>query len=85
MPATAMATQTNSDRREKEDTEEICVSRVDPNICMQEEKAHKLETPTMTTQSQLDASYCMITEGLFATMERATSTTESEEDTPFFR
>ena len=34
---------------------------------MQEEKAHNVEPPTMTTTTQLQASHCMIMEGLVAT------------------
>ena len=68
-PTTTLATQNKSDRREKEVTEEICVSRVDPNICMQEEKTHNEKPPKMT--SRLNASHYLITEGLFATMEKA--------------
>ena len=81
---TTIATQTKSDRSEKEETEEICVSSVDPNICMQEEKTHNVEPPTMTTTSQLEASRCMITEALVGTIEKSTSTAEAEEDTPLF-
>ena len=62
--------QTTSDR--KEDTEEICVSRLDPNICIQEEKTHNVKPPTMTTTSQLEASHCMLTERLVAILEKAT-------------
>ena len=83
-PMTTIAAQTKSDRSEKEETEEICVSSVDPNICMQEEKTHNVEPPTMTTTSQLEASRCMITEGLVGTIEKGTSTAEAEEDTPLF-
>ena len=80
-----MATQTDSERREKEDTGEICVSRVDSNTCMQEEKAHNVEPPTMTITTQLEASLCMITEGLVARIEKTTNTTELEENTAPFR
>ena len=82
-PTSTMASQTESDRSENEDTGEICVSRVDPNICMQEEKAHNVQPPTMTTTTQIKASHFMIMEGLVATIEKATTatnTTEMEED-----
>ena len=75
--------QTTSDR--SEDTAEICVSRVDPNICIQEEQTHNIEPPTMGTSTQLEASLEMITEGLVATLEKTTNTVESEEDTTLFR
>ena len=81
MQTTTIATQNTSNR--KEDTEENC--RVDPNICIQEEHTHNVEPPTMRTTSQLEASHYIITGGLFATLEKATNTAESEEDTPLFR
>ena len=67
------------------DTAEICVSRVDPNICIQEELTHRVKHPTMGPPTQLEASHEMITEGIVATVEKATSTVESEDDTPLFR
>ena len=45
---------------------------------MQEEKAHNVEPPTMTTTTQFQASHCMIMEGLVDPQ------TEAEEDTPQF-
>ena len=59
-------------------------SRVDPNICMQEEKAHKVEPPPMTTTKQLEASHCMIMEGLVAKNEKATNK-QNRGRTPLFR
>ena len=81
--STTTAIQITSDR--SEDTAEICVSRVDPNICIQEEQTHNVEPPTKGTSTQLEASHEMITEGLVATLEKATNTVESEEDTPLLR
>ena len=55
---------------------------------MQEEKAHNLEPPTTTTTTQLEASHYMITQGIVAIVEKATTAaniTEAEEDTPLFR
>ena len=34
------------------DTAEICVSRVDPNICIKEELTHNVEPPTMVPPTQ---------------------------------
>ena len=79
---TTTATQT-PDR--SKDTAEICVSRVDPNICVQEERTHNVEPPTMGSATLLKASHEMITEELVATVEKATNKVESEEDTPLFR
>ena len=78
---TTTATQTPDKSR---DTAEICISRGDPNICAQEERTHNIETPTMGSAT-LEASHEMITEELVATVEKATNTVESEEDTPLFR
>ena len=39
----------------------------------------------MTANTLLEASYDLISEGLVATLEKATNTTEAEEDTPLFR
>ena len=63
---------------------EIRVSRVDPTTT-QEELEYNEVPPTMTTSTSLEASHEMITEGLIATVEKVTDTTESEEDTPLFR
>ena len=79
---TTTATQT-PDR--SKDTAEICVSRVDPNICVQEERTHNVEPPAMGPAAQLEASHEMITDELVATVKKATNTVESEEDTPLFR
>ena len=65
--------------------QEIWVSSVDPNICLQKEKMHNEEPPTMTTTTQLEASHNIITQGPATTVEKATTTTEAEEDTPLFR
>ena len=79
---TITASQT-SDR--SNDTAEICVSRLDPNICIQEEQTHNVEPPTMGPFTQLEACHETITVGLVATVEKAINTVESEEDTPLFR
>ena len=50
------------------DTAEACVSRVDPNICIQEELTHYVEPPTIGPSTRLEASHEMITEGLVATV-----------------
>ena len=39
----------------------------------------------MTKNTSLEASHELITEGVVATIERSTMTTETEEDTPLFR
>ena len=44
------------------DTPEICVSRVDTNICIQEELTHNVQPPTRGPPTQLEASHEMITE-----------------------
>ena len=62
---------------------DIYVSRVDPEIRVQEVLAHNIEPPTM--RHTLEASQEMITEELVATVEKTTNTVESEEDTPLFR
>ena len=67
------------------ETNEHCVSRVNPNLVSQEEYveyASHEETPTMTN-TQLEAGHRMITEGI-VTINEATMT-ESEEDTQLFR
>ena len=69
---------------EKSTVTDICVSRVDPNICVQEVQTHSIEPPTMGSAT-LESSHKMITEELVATVEKATNTVESEEDTPLFR
>ena len=65
-----------------EQEKEIYVSRVDPNVCLQEETAPNVEPPTMTTSLQLEASHTEIMDIVVATVEKATKT---EEDTPLFR
>ena len=60
---------------------DIFVSRVDPNICVQELETHNFEPPTMGPTT-LEASHEMITEELVA---KAKNTVESEEDTLLFR
>ena len=62
--------------------QEISVSRVNPNVCLQEETSPNMEPPTMTTSLQLEASHTEITDTMEATVEKAT---ETEEDTPLFR
>ena len=62
--------------------QEMYVSRVDPNVCLQEETSPNVEPPTMTTSLQLEASHTEIMDTVVATVEKAT---ETEEDTPLFR
>ena len=62
---------------------DIYVSRVNPEICVQEILAPKIESPTMG--HTLEASHEMIPAGLVATVEKTTNTVESEEDTPLLR
>ena len=77
-------TTTSTQTPNKSTVTNICVSRVDPTICVQEERTHNIEPPTMGSTT-LEASYEMITEELVATVEEATKTVQSEEDTPLFR
>ena len=58
---------------------------MDPNVCIQEIQTPNVEPPTMGTITQLEASHEIITQGLVATVEKATNTVEAEEDTPLFR
>ena len=77
-------TGTQTDNPQPE-TNEHCVSRVNPDTVTQEEYveyASNKETPIMTN-TQLEAGHHMITEGI-VTINQATMT-ESEEDTPLFR
>ena len=60
-------------------------SKDNAEICIQEELTHRVKHPTMGPPTQLEASHEMITEGIVATVEKATSTVESEDDTPLFR
>ena len=62
--------------------QEICVSRVDPNVSLQEETSPNLEPPMMSTSFPLKASHTEIMDTIVATVEKATKT---EEDTPLFR
>ena len=77
-------TTTSTQTPEKSTVTDICVSRLDPNICVKEVQSHKIEPPTIG-YTTLEASHEMITEELVATVEEATNTVESEEDTPLFR
>ena len=61
-------------------TAEICVSRVYPNISVQEERTHNIEPPTMGSAT-LKTNHEMITEELIATVQKATNTV----DIPLFR
>ena len=70
---------------EQKSDDEVRVSRVDPTKTIQEEKKHNKVPPTTTTSTSLEASHQLITEGLIPTIEKATNTTESEEDDPLFR
>ena len=60
---------------------EYCVSRVDPNVRIQEELQPKTEPPTMTT-TQLEASHNLTVNEIVATIDRETNT--EEEDTPLY-
>ena len=51
---TTTATQ-KSDR--SKNTAEICVTRVEPNICVQEERTHNVEPTKMGPATQLEASH----------------------------
>ena len=62
--------------------QEIWVSRVDPNVCLQEETTPSVEPLTITTSLQLEVSHTEIMDTVVATVEKAT---ETEEDTPLFR
>ena len=81
---TSNSTQTNSSGEQKSD-DKIWVSRVDPTKTIQEKRRHNEAPPKMTKITSLEASHELITEGLIATLEKATNTTEAEEDTPLFR
>ena len=78
---TTNSTQTNSSGEQKSD-DKIWVSRVDPTKTIQEKRRHNEAPPKMTKNTSLEASHELITEGLIATLEKATNTTEAEEDTP---
>ena len=67
---------------EQQSEDEIWVSRVDPAKTIQEDRRHNKATATMTKSTSLEASQELVTEGLVATLEKATNTTEAEEDTP---
>ena len=67
---------------ETKETYEYCVSRVDPNVMIQEETQPKIEPPTMST-TQLEASHAIIVNEIVATIDRKTNT--EEEDTPLYR
>ena len=58
---------------------------MDPTKTIQEETSHNEAPPTMTRNTSLEASHELITEGVVATSERSTMTTETQEDTPLFR
>ena len=76
---TANATQIKLSGEQKLD-DEICVSRVDPTKTIQEERRHNEAPPTMTKNTSLEASHELITEGLIATLKKATNRTEAKED-----
>ena len=51
------STQTSSNIENDQPMEqETYVSRVDPNVCLQEETSHNVERPTMTTSLQLESA-----------------------------
>ena len=77
---TTASTQTSG----KSTVTNICVSSVDTNICIQEVQTHNIE-PSIMGPTTLEASHQIIIEELVATVEKATNTVESEEDTPLFR
>ena len=58
---------------------------MDPNVCIQEIQTPNVEPATMGKITQLEASHEIISQGLVATVEKATNTGEAEEDTPLFR
>ena len=76
------STQTSSNTENQPMEQEIYVSRVDPNVCLQEETSPNVEPPTMTTSLQLEASHTEVMDTVVATVEKAT---ETEEDTPLVR
>ena len=76
------STQTSSNTENQPMEQEIYVSRVDPNVCLQEETSPNVESPTMTTSLQLEASHTEVMDTVVATVEKAT---ETEEDTPLVR
>ena len=78
------STQTQLSREQKPD-DDIWVSHVDPTKTIQEEKRHNEVPPTMTKNTSLEASHELIIKGLVATIQKATNTSEAEEDTPLFR
>ena len=65
----------------------IWESRVDPTKRTGEELEYNEVPPTMTTNNSIEARHEMemITEEIVGTVDKATNTTESEEDTPLFR
>ena len=77
---TSKTTQTKLSEEQKSD-EEVRLSRVDPTKTIKEEKNDNEVPPAMKTSTSLEASHEFITEGLVATIENDTNTTESEEDT----
>ena len=81
---TSTATQTKSPWIKQKSEDEIWVSRVGSTKTVREERRHNEEHPTMTANTLLEAIHKIITEGLVATLEKATGTTEAEEDTPLF-
>ena len=78
--ATTASTQTTEEPKDL--VSDIYVSRVNPEICVQEILAPNIEPSTMG--HTLEASHEMISAGLVATVDKTTNTVESEEDTPLF-
>ena len=66
---------------ETKETYGYCVSRVDPNVSIQELQPNN-EPPTMTT-TQLEASHNLIVNEIVATIDREINT--EEDDTPLYR
>ena len=63
------STQTNSNTENQPIEEEICVSRLNPNECLQEDTSPNVEPPTMTASLQLEASHPEIMDTVVATVE----------------
>ena len=82
---TSTATQTKSPGIKQKRDDEILVSRVNPAKTVKEAERHNEEPPSMTANTLLEASHEIITQGLVGTLEKATSTTKTEEETPLFR
>ena len=67
---------------ETKETYENCVSRVDPDVRIQEELQPNTKPPTIAT-TQSEASHNLIVNEIVATIDRETNT--EEKDTPLYR